>query len=349
MDLDAAIDEQLLAEAPQSGNGASALANETPMGARGQAGQPPQARGRQLPPGFGQPANGLPPLNRPGPPVMSQSPGHSSSAQSNFKPRMQEADKVGDFSGSSKKKWVFAGVGGAALLAAVFAGVFLLGGKGGILLDYEPVDARVFVDGLEICAAAPCHSLDLKPGKHRVEIRRDRYEPVAEEIDVPRGEVYRFGNKVKLRAIIQNLSISVASEPTDAEVKVDGKVVRPLGSKPPAKAEMPVGKPFEIEVTKPGYLPWKKMLTLGETDKAPIDVWAEMTKLQMLLKFDTTPTGAKVTIDDKPMGKTPLQVEDLDPSIPHSVLMQRDGFKDATHTVLPGTPSGDITKVLERK
>ena len=112
---------------------------------------------------------------------------------------------------------------------------------------------------------------------------------------------------------------------------------------------MPLGKPFEIEVSKPGYVPWKKTMTLGETDKPPVDVWAELTKLQMVLKFDSNPTGAKLTIDDKPLGKTPLQVEDLDPSVPHTVLMQKDGYKDATHTVLPGTPTGDIVKVLEKK
>ncbi|MGC4115805.1 MAG: PEGA domain-containing protein [Myxococcales bacterium] len=263
---------------------------------------------------------------------------------------MPDLEKVEDVSTGSNKKWVVAGVAGAAVvLLAVVGGVFLLGGKGGILVDYEPVDARVFVDGVELCAAAPCASNDLKPGPHRVEIRRDRYEPVAQEVEVPRGDIYRFGPKVKLKAIIQNLLVTIASEPSDAEIRIDGKVLRPLGSRPPAKSELPLNKPFEIEVTKPGFLPWKKTMTLGETDKPPVDVWAELTKLQMLLKFDSKPTGAKLIIDDKPVGKTPMQVDDLDPSIPHSVLMQKDGYKDASHTILPGTPSNDIVKELEKK
>jgi hypothetical protein len=91
---------------------------------------------------------------------------------------MPELDKVADSAGQSKRKWLVVGGVGAGVAVLAVAAVLLLGGKGGLLVDYEPVDARVFVDGVEICAAAPCASNDLKPGKHRVEIRRDRYEPV---------------------------------------------------------------------------------------------------------------------------------------------------------------------------
>ncbi|MBS2021571.1 MAG: protein kinase [Deltaproteobacteria bacterium] len=51
------------------------------------------------------------------------------------------------------------------------------------------------------------------------------------------------------------------------------------------------------------------------------------------LKVITDPPGARVLLDDKPIGTTPAVVEDLDPSVLHFVSLQLDGYKSEKRVV----------------
>jgi hypothetical protein len=132
------------------------------------------------------------------------------------------------------------------------------------------------------------------------------------------------------------------------EVKVDGKTVKDLGRRGMYSGELSVGEGHEVEVAKPGYAPWKKTITPGVGDKA-INEFAQLARQPMVIKFLSTPAGAKVLIDDKPRGSTPFDLEDLDPSVPHTVVFQKACYKDVTHTLLAGSASQDVDKKLEKK
>ena len=60
-----------------------------------------------------------------------------------------------------------------------------------------------------------------------------------------------------------------------------------------------------------------------------------------LLAFDTTEAGAAITVDDKPMGTTPLAAPLRLPSGPHRVRVTKDGFLpfDQAPNVAPGATS----------
>ena len=69
----------------------------------------------------------------------------------------------------------------------------------------------------------------------------------------------------------------------------------------------------------------------------------------MVIKFSSTPASAKVVIDDKPRGNTPLTVDDLDPGANHTVVIEKACYKDVTATIMAGSASKDIDAKLEKK
>lgn len=61
------------------------------------------------------------------------------------------------------------------------------GGRGMLLLQVEPPDASVYVDGEFRGAARQARSLELTEGRHRVEVVRPGYKPVEREIEIRAG------------------------------------------------------------------------------------------------------------------------------------------------------------------
>jgi uncharacterized protein (TIGR02266 family) len=51
------------------------------------------------------------------------------------------------------------------------------------------------------------------------------------------------------------------------------------------------------------------------------------------LKISTTPGGAEVIIDGNSVGKTPFQSGDVDPNLPHSITLKKDGFEAHEHMI----------------
>jgi uncharacterized protein (TIGR02266 family) len=51
------------------------------------------------------------------------------------------------------------------------------------------------------------------------------------------------------------------------------------------------------------------------------------------LKITTSPGGAEVIIDGNSVGKTPYLGGDVDPGLPHSITLKKDGFEDHEHMI----------------
>lgn len=61
------------------------------------------------------------------------------------------------------------------------------GGRGMLMLEVEPADASVYVDGEFRGAARQARTLELPEGRHRVEVVRPGYKPVEREIEIRAG------------------------------------------------------------------------------------------------------------------------------------------------------------------
>jgi uncharacterized protein (TIGR02266 family) len=59
----------------------------------------------------------------------------------------------------------------------------------------------------------------------------------------------------------------------------------------------------------------------------------EPAKGASVLKISSTPAGAEVIVDGASVGKTPYLGNDVDPALPHSITLKRDGFEDHEHMI----------------
>jgi hypothetical protein len=87
-----------------------------------------------------------------------------------------------------------------------------------------------------------------------------------------------------------------------------------------------------LEITKEGYYPYKRELPLPPAGLASVEVHLSSRASSGLLRVASSVAGARVTIDGKPAGSVPTEV--VLQAGPHSVQLDRDGYKPATSSVL---------------
>jgi serine/threonine protein kinase len=246
----------------------------------------------------------------------------------------------------SRLKWILIGAGaGLAALLAGAAIAFMALGTGSVQVSYEPGDARVYLDGKEVCVRSPCIVSKLEPRPWTLEVRKDHFEGYVQAIEVPRNEVFRVSPDVKLELVATGVPAVIASDPGDAEVAIDGKVVKALGVADIWSGPLSVGQPHEIAVSKPGYSTWKRAVSPAIAD-GPLKEFARLERVAFKVSFVSTPPGADVLVDDTKIGSTPLTVETLDPSAAHTVVLQKRCFENVTRTLVAGSPSTEINAAL---
>ena len=113
--------------------------------------------------------------------------------------------------------------------------------------------------------------------------------------------------------------IRVDSEPTGAFLSVNGKE---LGRTPQVLKQPALGK-YLLQFSKDGYDPVERVLMV--TPDVPRDCVVSLTRVVGLVLFQTTPSGAEVSVDGAFRGKAPFLVTDL-PSGSHRVSFVLEGY-----------------------
>ena len=147
-------------------------------------------------------------------------------------------------------------------------------------------------------------------------------------------------------AVNQKIKVSIHTQPIDALVAVDGKVVDPADL--PLVLLEPGNHIFDIEAD--GYFPQTNYMTLSadsfqilnfqlqreedlfpepkpETKPEPVAV------MQQGVSLTSTPSGAAVWFNGKKMnGLTPIKLQDVDPGT-YEVVFRKSGYQDVTRTI----------------
>jgi len=308
--------------APPVVGGPQPLPPRAPPRITNAGGQPAVAQARPLPANLGEPA-----------PVRQE-----------YQPKMPGLEKVSK--GPSKSLWMLGGIGaGLAVVGIVGVIWWLLGANGSLVVTYEPSDALVLLDGAEVCTSSPCIVSKVPTGPHRLEIRKDQHESVAKVVEISRDDIYRVAPDPKLKPLINAIAVVIVSDPTDAEVKINGKVVKELGVAGMYSGELAVGETHEVAVSKPGYETWRKTYEPKATDKPMNEFAGPLKRVATKVTFTSTPSGAEVELDGTKVGTTPVTVDTVDSSAIHSVVLRKRCFQDVTHTIVAN--SGDHT--VDRK
>ena len=144
--------------------------------------------------------------------------------------------------------------------------------------------------------------------------------------------------------------ILVRSTPSGARVAVDG---RDLGATPLAVRDLAVGT-HTVRVTRDGYVPQERAVRVTRSRPSPsMVVTLERSRATAAANFnggltvDSRPSGAKVYIDGRLAGTTPLQSSVA--AGEHAIRLERDGYRRWTSGVrIVSNEQNRVTASLER-
>ena len=182
--------------------------------------------------------------------------------------------------------------------------------------------ARVIIDGQE-SGVTPISKLEVKAGRRSLEIQAHNYQDIKTEVQVagcPEEQSFDF-------ALVPGWSdVFISSIPEGAVVSVDGK---PAGNTP-LTIELPEGN-YQLQIGGEGFKTWQTKLAVAPNQPQSIkDV--RLQPADGTLALQTQPSGANITIDEKFVGKTPLEVQ-LSANIPHEIRISKAGYENVSHRV----------------
>ncbi|HSO62518.1 MAG TPA: SUMF1/EgtB/PvdO family nonheme iron enzyme [Desulfobacterales bacterium] len=182
--------------------------------------------------------------------------------------------------------------------------------------------AEVFIDGRSAGAVA-IEPLEAAPGRRRIEIRGERYQPAVTDVEVEGCDRLQ---EIAL-ALTPNWSgVHFSSIPAAAAVKVDG---RPLG-RTPVELELAAGA-HDIEISAERYKTWRGRVEVvaGQPVALP-EVRLEPADGRLAIR--SRPAGASVLVDGRYVGQTPVEV-DVGPGKEHEIQLSMTGYERANQKV----------------
>ena len=164
--------------------------------------------------------------------------------------------------------------------------------------------------------------------------------PVEPPVEAPAARVASVRGRMLIR-----------STPSKALVTVDGAIV---GDTPLTLTDLSLGS-HVVQIARPGHLPWTERVSL--TQQSPSrNVSVQLQKgldltspSRVPLDVDSRPRGARVTIDGRFLGVTPLRWPDATPGT-HRLQIEMGGYTPITMPVVvrPGEPARVAVTLREK-
>ena len=194
--------------------------------------------------------------------------------------------------------------------------------KGLLLITTEPEGCAVSLDGLSFGDTPRLiTNLDAK-GIYRFTLQKAGYQSKNLEV--------KFDGRTPLvkheKLILNSGMLTVKSQPNGASVTVNG-ISR--GVTPLSISDIPKGRAV-LEISKEGYVPQTRELTLNAGDSQNIEVALEGKPGSLFLS--SVPDGARFYVNDQAHGKGPLTIQPLKPGT-YSVRAEMDGRGSVTKNV----------------
>ncbi len=200
-------------------------------------------------------------------------------------------------------------------------------GSGTLIVTVRPIiPAQVLVDGNPV-GGAPFVGRSMPAGSHTVEVRASGYKTYTRTVTVA-------ADPTPLQLVAE-----LASDAPPPLVSPDVVLHRPQ-QKRPAEDDAPIAEQAnfgaerqqkalarEAEPKPSALVPAKAPRPVAESSAAPEIAATEAPNGQApKLRITTDPPGAAITVDGKPLGKSPALAEGLDPSHYHAVAATLEGY-----------------------
>ncbi|MBA4368032.1 MAG: hypothetical protein C0403_10405 [Desulfobacterium sp.] len=201
---------------------------------------------------------------------------------------------------------------------------------GALLVISEPPGAEVYIDSIK-SGITPVSLNQVAKGNHHIRVDKPGYETWTKNIAIVPGE------QASLTAQLSDAmgNIHITSKPDDAVVFISGIE----NGKTPLILKVEKGvRPIEIQ--KPGYDTWKQNVKVMAGEN--IEIKAELTQSRGVLQVNSQPSDADVFISGKNLGKTPLDVKEIQ-SGKITVEVRKKCYANSSQTV--SIKSGILSKI----
>ncbi len=186
---------------------------------------------------------------------------------------------------------------------------------GSISIKSEPAKARIFLDGNEV-GTTPDTLRSVAPGRHEVKVMKDSYEVWSESLDVKVGEESTLTPVLQMKTA----SIIIDSEPSNAEIYLDGKEV---GATPETVTDLKPGKHILV-IKKARYEVWRENIETEADSETALTAVLQIKTGSILMK--SSPSKAKIFLDGREVGTTPDTIRSIDPGT-HEVEIRLEGYE----------------------
>jgi len=207
---------------------------------------------------------------------------------------------------------------------------------GRIKVSLPGVEEAVFRTAGQLIPVAPGEEFELEPGRHELSIQTARYLDYTTTLEVEGAGV--------LQELVVELTpgwadVSLSSTPENAEVFVAGE----LAGTTPLVTEIMAGT-VVLEIRKPGYKTWTQSLIVQANQPQELPP-IELREQEGVVKVQTQPAGATITVDGRYQGVSPINLE-LDKGAAYNIKAQLTGYSDAAKSVRI-SKSGEQSLVLQ--
>jgi len=202
-------------------------------------------------------------------------------------------------------------LGGAAAVVLAAVGILLLREppQGTLLLEISPPElharARVNVNGNELGTPTTWPLLQRVPaGNVVVMVTAEGFKPAVGTVSVPRGSE-STPYTLTLQRNVGTARLVVLPDPDDAEVRVNGSVVKRSGVHGFWAGDVPVGADHQIEVRRSGFRSFTSSAFARSTEDS-LQVRAVLEPFDFAVRVTSQPPGAAVFNGERQLGVTPL-------------------------------------------
>lgn len=197
---------------------------------------------------------------------------------------------------------------------------------GHIRVQSSPPAARISLDGYPTGKRTPDILYNIQAGSHHLELAADGYRPWSGAVTVRENQTENLLVKLPRPRESELGGARIESDPPGASISLDGVLLR---QKTPADLEGLALGTLALELTLPGYRPWRGELSV--VPGKPLPLTARLTPAADYggsLRIESDPPGAAIAIDSQPTGVlTPALLPDLTPAH-HRLTLTLPGHRE---------------------